>query len=116
MNRGKETPAKRVLVIAALLGLMVAGPVSRATAAEPEAIYFNGKIVTRDAAESTAAAVPVLQQAARPKTPPTIRYTTAISTSANGQDMPADLDKFQMSPGIDRIGCEELLEISVPWA
>ncbi len=63
-----------------------------------------------------AAALPVLQQAARSKTPPTIRYTTAIWTSANGQDMPADLGKFQMPQGIDRIRCEELLEISLPWA
>ena len=50
MNLVAETLANRVLVIAAILGLMVAGLVSMATATEPEAIYFNGKIVTLDAA------------------------------------------------------------------
>ena len=59
MNRVAETLANRVVVIAAILGLMVAGLVSIATAAEPEAIYFNGKIVTLDAAGSTAGAVAV---------------------------------------------------------
>ena len=55
-----STPmAKRVLLIAAVLGLMVAGFAGRAAAAEPEAIYFNGKIVTLDAAGSTAGAVAV---------------------------------------------------------
>jgi len=51
--------AKRVLVAAALLGLMVAGFASVAPAAEPEAIYFNGKIVTLDAAGSTVGGVAV---------------------------------------------------------
>ena len=51
--------AKRVLVIAAVLGLMVAGFAGLAPAAEPEAVYFNGKIVTLDAAGSTAGAVAV---------------------------------------------------------
>jgi hypothetical protein len=43
---------KRLLVIAAVLGLMVAGFVGLAPAAAPEAVYFNGKIVTLDAAGS----------------------------------------------------------------
>lgn len=51
--------AKRVWVIAAVLGLMVAGFAGSAAAAAPEAIYFNGKIVTLDAAGSTADAVAV---------------------------------------------------------
>lgn len=50
---------KRLLVIAAVLGLMVAGFAGRAPAAEPEAVFFNGKIVTLDAAGSTAGAVAV---------------------------------------------------------
>ena len=50
---------KRLLVIATVLGLMVAGFVGVALAAEPEAVYFNGKIVTLDAAGSTAGAVAV---------------------------------------------------------
>ena len=48
-----------------------------------------------------AAALPVLQKVAQSKTPPTIRYTTSIWTSANGKDMPADLSKFQMPQGAD---------------
>jgi len=50
---------KRLLVIAAVLGLMMAGFAGRAPAAEPEAVFFNGKIVTLDAAGSTAGAVAV---------------------------------------------------------
>ena len=59
MHLFAEILANRVVVIAAILGLMVAGLVSIATAAEPEAIYFNGKIVTLDAAGSTVGAVAV---------------------------------------------------------
>ncbi|MBM4293623.1 MAG: amidohydrolase [Deltaproteobacteria bacterium] len=51
--------AKRVLVIAAVFGLMLAGFAGIATAAEPEVIFFNAKIVTLDAAGSTAGAVAV---------------------------------------------------------
>ncbi len=51
--------AKRVWLIGAVLGLMVAGFAGSAAAAAPEAIYFNGKIVTLDAAGSTADAVAV---------------------------------------------------------
>ena len=55
-----DTPlVKRLLVIATVLGLMVAGFAGRATAVEAEAVYFNGKIVTLDAAGSTAGAVAV---------------------------------------------------------
>ena len=50
---------KRALGIAVVLGLMVAGFAGRAPAAEPEAVYFNAKIVTLDAAGSTAGAVAV---------------------------------------------------------
>ena len=50
---------KRLLVIATVLGLMVAGFVGLAPAAEPEAVFVNGKIVTLDAAGSTAGAVAV---------------------------------------------------------
>ena len=59
MNMVAAPMAKRVLVIAAVLGLMVAGFVGRAPAAEPEAVFFNGKIVTLDAAGSTVGAVAV---------------------------------------------------------
>ena len=50
---------KSALVIAAVLGLMSAGFAGRAPAAEPDAVFFNGKIVTLDAAASTAGAVAV---------------------------------------------------------
>lgn len=50
--------AKGVLAIAAVFGLLLAGA-SMATAAEPDAVFFNGKIVTLDAAGSTAGAVAV---------------------------------------------------------
>jgi predicted amidohydrolase YtcJ len=48
-----------------------------------------------------AAALPVLQEVARSKTTPAIRYTTEIWTSANGKNMPADLSKFQMPQGAE---------------
>ena len=63
--------------------------------------FWNQYGFTSLLAITPAAALPVLQQAARSKTPPTIRYTTSIWTSANGQDMPADLGKFQMPQGAD---------------
>lgn len=59
MHLVNASPAKRLLVIAAVLGLMAAGFARRAPAAEPEAVYFNAKIVTLDAAGSTAGAVAV---------------------------------------------------------
>ena len=59
MNLVAAPMAKRALGIAVVLGLMVAGFAGRAPAAEPEAVYFNAKIVTLDAAGSTAGAVAV---------------------------------------------------------
>ncbi|MFI5331512.1 MAG: hypothetical protein ACHQ2F_10860 [Desulfobaccales bacterium] len=59
MNLVNAPLAKSISVIAVVLGLMVAGLAGRATAAEAEAIFFNGKIVTLDAAGSTAGAVAV---------------------------------------------------------
>ena len=56
MNMVAAPMAERVLVIAAVLGLLVAGFAGRAPATEPEAVYFNDKIVTLDAAGSTAGA------------------------------------------------------------
>jgi predicted amidohydrolase YtcJ len=63
--------------------------------------FWNQYGFTSVLAITPAAALPALQQAARSTTPPTIRYTTAIWTSANGQDMPPDLGKFQMPQGAD---------------
>jgi hypothetical protein len=51
--------AKQGLVIALVMGLMVAGTAGIAPAAEPEAIFFNAKIATLNAAGSTAGAVAV---------------------------------------------------------
>lgn len=49
---------KRIWIIAAFLGLMAAG-FGSAGAAEPDVIFFNAKIITLDAAGSTAGAVAV---------------------------------------------------------
>lgn len=48
MNPVNALPAKRVGVIVAVLVLMVAGFTGTALTAEPDAVYFNGKIVTLD--------------------------------------------------------------------
>ena len=63
--------------------------------------FWNQHGFTSLLAITPAAALPVLQKVAQSKTPPTIRYTTSIWTSANGKNMPADLSKFQMPPGAD---------------
>jgi predicted amidohydrolase YtcJ len=55
----KELLVNRALVMVAVLGIMVAGFAGRAAAAAPEVIFFNGKIVTLDAAGSKVAAVAV---------------------------------------------------------
>jgi hypothetical protein len=59
MRRFDVPFVKLVLVIAMAIGLTAAGFAGRATAAEPEAVFINGKIVTLDAAGSTAEAVAV---------------------------------------------------------
>ena len=63
--------------------------------------FWNRYGFTSLLAITPAGALPVLQKVAQSKTPPTIRYTTSIWTSANGKDMPADLSKFQMPQGAD---------------
>ncbi len=63
--------------------------------------FWNQHGFTSLLAITPAGALPVLQKAAQSKTPPTIRYTTSIWTSANGKDMPADLSKFHMPPDAD---------------
>lgn len=63
--------------------------------------FWNQHGFTSVLAITPAAALPVLQKVAQSKTPPTIRYTTSIWTSANGKDMPADLSKFKLPPGAD---------------
>ena len=63
--------------------------------------FWNQHGFTSLLAITPAGALPVLQKVAQLKTPPTIRYTTSIWTSANGKDMPADLSKFQMPSGAD---------------
>ena len=63
--------------------------------------FWNQAGFTSLLAITPADALPVLQKVAQSKTPPTIRYTTSIWTSANGKNMPADLSKFKMPPGAD---------------
>jgi predicted amidohydrolase YtcJ len=63
--------------------------------------FWNRHGFTSLLAITPAAALPVLQRVAQSKTPPTIRYTTSIWTSANGKNMPGDLSKFKMPPAAD---------------
>ncbi len=63
--------------------------------------FWNRHGFTSLLAITPAAALPVLQKVAQSQTPPAIRYTTSIWTSANGKDMPADLSKLKMPPGVD---------------
>jgi len=63
--------------------------------------FWNQYGFTSLLAITPAAALPVLQKVALSKTPPTIRWTTSIWTSANGKNMPADLTRFKMLPETD---------------
>jgi len=63
--------------------------------------FWNQHGFTSVLAITPAAALPVLQKIAGMKVQPTIRYTTAIWTSANGKDMPEDLAKFRMPAAAD---------------
>ena len=63
--------------------------------------FWNQYGFTSVLAITPAAALPVLQKIAGMKIQPTIRYTTSIWTSANGEDMPEDLSKFRMPQGTD---------------
>ena len=63
--------------------------------------FWNQHGFTSVLAITPAAALPVLQKIAGMKVQPTIRYTTSVWTSANGEDMPEDLTKFRMPQGTD---------------
>lgn len=63
--------------------------------------FWNPYGFTSLLAITPADTLPVLQKVALSKTPPTIRWTTSIWTSANGKNMPADLTRFKMDPGTD---------------
>ncbi len=63
--------------------------------------FWNAHGFTSVLAITPAAALPVLQKIAGMKVQPTIRYTTSVWTSANGEDMPEDLNKFRMPPSAD---------------
>ena len=63
--------------------------------------FWNEHGFTSVLAITPAAALPVLQKIAGTKVNPTIRYTTSVWTSANGEDMPEDLGKFRMPQGAD---------------
>lgn len=78
------------------------------TAAQLEQYYtkdiqecWNQHGFTSVLAITPAAALPVLQKIAGSKMQPTLRYTTAVWTSASGEDMPADLEPFRMPPWAD---------------
>ena len=63
--------------------------------------FWNQYGFTSFMAITPAAALPVLQKIAGSGNQPTMRYTTSIWTSANGKDMPEDLNKFNMPLGSD---------------
>ncbi len=63
--------------------------------------FWNAHGFTSVLAITPAAALPVLQKIAGMKVQPTIRYTTSIWTSANGENMPEDLSKFRMPEAAD---------------
>ncbi|MEI7751111.1 MAG: amidohydrolase [Candidatus Omnitrophota bacterium] len=63
--------------------------------------FWNAHGFTSVLAITPAAALPVLQKIAGMKVQPTIRYTTSVWTSANGEDMPEDLSKFRMPQSAD---------------
>jgi predicted amidohydrolase YtcJ len=63
--------------------------------------FWNPYGFTSLLAITPADTLPILQKAALDKTLPTIRWTTAIWTSANGKNMPADLTRFKMPAGAD---------------
>ena len=63
--------------------------------------FWNAHGFTSVLAITPAAALPVLQKIAGMKFQPTIRYTTSIWTSANGENMPEDLSKFRMPEAAD---------------
>lgn len=63
--------------------------------------FWNRYGFTSVLAITPAAALPVLQKIAASKYEPTIRYTTSVWSSANGEDMPLDLGKYRMPRGAD---------------
>ena len=63
--------------------------------------FWNQYGFTSVLAITPAAALPVLQKIAGMKLKPTLRYTTSIWTSANGEDMPDNLEKFHMPQWAD---------------
>ncbi|WP_428105328.1 amidohydrolase [Candidatus Binatus sp.] len=64
--------------------------------------FWNANGFTSVLALTPAKALPVLQAVAQLPTKPTIRYTISVWTSADGEDMPEDLSKFDMPKGVDR--------------
>ena len=63
--------------------------------------FWNQHGFTSVMAITPAPALPVLQKIAGMKIQPTLRYTTAIWTAANGVDMPEDLSIFRMPAAAD---------------
>jgi predicted amidohydrolase YtcJ len=63
--------------------------------------FWNQHGFTSLLAITPAAALPVLQKMAAAKVQPTIRYTTSVWSSANGEDMPSDLRAYRMPAGAD---------------
>lgn len=79
------------------------------TAAELEKYYtkdiqelWNSHGFTSFLAITPSFTLPVLQKLAESKYRPTIRYTTSVWTSANGENMPEDLSALRMPAGADQ--------------
>ena len=63
--------------------------------------FWNRQGLTSLLEITPAAALPVLQAVAKSRKTPTIRYSTSVWTSANGNDIPDDLSKFFMPKAAD---------------
>lgn len=63
--------------------------------------FWNMHGFTSLLAITPAVALPVLKKVAVSGITPTIRFTTAVWTSANDKNMPDDLSKFEMPKGVD---------------
>jgi predicted amidohydrolase YtcJ len=64
--------------------------------------FWNRYGFTSVMAITPSAALPVLKKVAQGPAKPTLRYTLSIWTSANAQNMPANLNDFKMPAGADR--------------
>jgi predicted amidohydrolase YtcJ len=65
--------------------------------------FWNRYGFTSVMAITPAPAIPVLQKVSATRKKPTLRYTIAVWTSSNGEDMPEDLSRFEMPATADPV-------------